>query len=204
MNLGHFFLFILLFWFVKFVVTYMISVRTIPTGVVDEVLTMMMMTRQRGLYNVWWVIQSCTRSVIIAQKRKYYTTNNQGGNRKIKDFKHTPTSQAPRLRVHSIASAFTSVRGTRRKQGVRASVFSWPAIPIIVFRMGRKVTCVLWLFVRGTMMKPPSGIDCGKDLTCNKRTGTNHHFGTVYVSSRHGLGFGRMEWSSRFCQKRKL
>ena len=52
---------------------------------------------------------------------------------------------------------------------MRASVVSWPAIPIIVFRMGRKMRAVV---IRGTM-HDEAGINCGKDLTCDdKRTGT--------------------------------
>ena len=35
---------------------------------------------------------------------------------------------------------------------MRASVVSWPAIPIIVFRMGRRMRAVV---IRVKMMKPP-------------------------------------------------
>ena len=120
------------------------------------------------------------------------------------------TAAAASNGVHPIASTFSSVMGTGRKQGESCHGFWYDACDegFSCFLAGNSNYCVpngqenaccgySWY------NDEASGIDCGKDLRCDDRTGSNNHYGTVYTC-HPAVDRGSKEWNvdpQEFAQK---
>ena len=112
--------------------------------------------------------------------------------------------------LHPIVSAFSSVLGTRRKQGQSCHGFWYDACDdgFSCFMGGNSNYCVPngqenACCGYSAYNDEASGIDCGKDLRCDDRTGSNNHYGTVYTC-HPAVDRGSKEWNvdpQEFAQK---